>query len=241
MTDNSEVVDIDGLNVGSVSDLETIDPHPRQCVATNSKGEPCRHWAIAGTTVCKFHGGSAAIINSGVASSRYTNGRRSKWPKSLLAKVNDMENDTQLLAMSDEIRLLDGMLADALERADAGNDMILWSKLQDQVLAFKVGLQTKDRRKQAEAFTRITDISQQGAAVATGFKQAREIIQERAKIVDREQKRLVAMQVMITSEEAVRMMMKMILIVKENVTDRESRNKIITKINQMIIGHDGFA
>lgn len=34
----------------------------RRCVATNSKGERCRKFAIAGSTVCKTHGGSARHV-----------------------------------------------------------------------------------------------------------------------------------------------------------------------------------
>lgn len=36
----------------------------RRCRATNSKGEPCKKWAIVGGTVCDTHGGSSPQVRA---------------------------------------------------------------------------------------------------------------------------------------------------------------------------------
>jgi hypothetical protein len=40
----------------------TLPEGSHRCIATRSNGEPCRAWPVRGTSVCKWHGGSAPQV-----------------------------------------------------------------------------------------------------------------------------------------------------------------------------------
>lgn len=69
---NSEAIELPNRQ-----DTLLADNPERRCVATNSRGERCRKFAIYGSTVCRTHGGATKRVKGGCAHPR---GERFKPP-----------------------------------------------------------------------------------------------------------------------------------------------------------------
>src|SRR5262245_57591682 len=105
--------------------------HPvnkRMCGAKNRKGELCGRAPVPGRERCKLHGGNSLV---GVAVGTYKTGRYSKYlPQHLLDRYHEAAGDANLLALRDEIGVVDARLADLLKRVDTGESGARWKVLQ---------------------------------------------------------------------------------------------------------------
>ncbi len=86
-----------------------------RCHAHNRKGEQCRKPAVPGRTVCHYHGGKTPV---GAAAPAFKHGRYSKYlPKRWLERYEAALANPDLLALKDEIALIDLRIADLVEGA----------------------------------------------------------------------------------------------------------------------------
>lgn len=201
-----------------------------------SGGVPCGNRALPGTTVCKKHGGEGALAMTGVGNHQFKHGRYSKkLPKRLLANYEVTQTDAELLAMSDEIRLIDVLIAETLEEIDSGYDEKMWQKMSDHYDKFREALVGGDARGKATATERMRMTIERGLSQSQARSRLRELIQDRRRIVESEQKRLIAMRTMISSEDAIKMMIQISGIIKSRVRDKEDRNSVLAAINSMIL------
>jgi len=89
----------------------------RRCQARRKTGEPCRGPAVRGRNVCRMHGGSSL---SGVASPAWRHGRYSRYlPGGLRRRYERAAADQELLALRDEIALVDARSQELLGRIAA--------------------------------------------------------------------------------------------------------------------------
>src|SRR3954465_9212974 len=100
--------------------------HPMQCGAKTRSGAPCRTRPMPNGR-CRMHGGKSL---AGPASPSFTTGRHSKYlPRRLLARYQEMAHDAELLALRDEIALIDARIADVLGRVESGESSRIWREL----------------------------------------------------------------------------------------------------------------
>src|SRR3954452_17185048 len=100
--------------------------HPMQCGAKTRSGAPCRTRPMPNGR-CRMHGGKSL---AGAASPAFKTGRHSTYlPVRLLAGYQEAERDPELLALRDEIALIDSRLADVLSRVDSGESSRIWRSL----------------------------------------------------------------------------------------------------------------
>src|SRR4051812_28697546 len=108
--------------------METLytPDHPMQCGAKTRNGAPCRTRPMPNGR-CRMHGGKSL---SGPASPTFTTGRHSKYlPARLLARYQEMTQDAELLALRDEIALIDARISDVLQRVERGESSRIWREL----------------------------------------------------------------------------------------------------------------
>ena len=106
-----------------------------QCTAHSKRdGSPCRGKAVKGRTTCRMHGGT---IPRGLALPQTTHGRYSKdLPARLAGRYREAQSDPELLALRDEVALVDARLGDVLGRVDSGESGALWKQLSNSWQAF---------------------------------------------------------------------------------------------------------
>ena len=100
-----------------------------QCTAKSKRtGKQCKGWSVPGRTVCYQHGGATP---RGMALPQTKTGRYSRdLPTRLAARYQESLSDPDLLALREEIALIDARLGDLLKRVDSGESGVLWDLLQ---------------------------------------------------------------------------------------------------------------
>ena len=122
MTDEDNVIDVEAVEIANLpavvereasssegmelpnrQDTLLADNPERRCVATNSRGEQCRKFAIQGATVCRTHGGATRHIKN-KARIRVENASNRLMGKLIEFALDDTKPpDTQLKAIQNAL------------------------------------------------------------------------------------------------------------------------------------------
>ena len=192
-----------------------------QCTATVRRtGERCRRRAVTGYNVCQVHG--AGSPKKGRPGGRpIIHGRYSKkLPERLREKYEESRSDPELLALRDELALCDTRLEDLLGRVDSGESGAAWVNARKCLDAFLKEFYDDEGKHVNERLGDLRDAIQKGLDDYAAWGEIQILLEQRRKIVESEQKRLVAMQAVITVEKAMLLFGAITDVIKRNVTDR---------------------
>lgn len=171
------------------------------CGARTRAGHPCRNTAIMTNGRCRMHRGNS---NAGIGHPNFKHGRYSRYlPGDLLERYEEARRDPDLLAMKEEIALLDARLGDLLNRVMQGESRRLWGMVQDAYEQLKQAIRAKDATGMAFELSLLEDVIERGINDYDAWDAISGVIEQRRKIVETERKRLVDMQQMITAERAM--------------------------------------
>lgn len=195
-----------------------------------------------------MHGGKAL---SGIAAPALKTGRYSKHlPTRLMDRYQEARIDADLLALRDDIALLDARLEDVLAKVDTGEAGETWRALQETVHEFEkaergANSTTRETKKaeynhdREEAMRTIIVLCQAGMSDYAAWNEVKALLEQRRKHAETEQKRLVAMQQMITASDAVLMQTAILDIIKRNVTDRATLIALSADFGKLALGGAG--
>lgn len=188
-----------------------------QCTARNRRGEQCQHTAINGTSKCRFHGGASLV---GIASPTFKTGRHSKdLPTRLAARYTEALADPQLLELRDEIALVGTRQGELLTHLDSGLALERWKEAQAAYDSLMAAVRAKDSASLQAALHALGIALDAGMGDYAVWKELVELIEQRRKLVESEHKRLVAMQQMITAEQAMTLLAVVTDTVRKHVSD----------------------
>lgn len=191
-----------------------------QCTATSKRsGERCRNRPAIGRTLCHIHGGKTPV---GIAAPQTVTGRYSKHlPTRMLATYEASKADPELLALRDEIGLLDARLVDLLKRVDTGESGATWRALQAEYRAYREALAKADVPEMSARLKAIGSLITQGVADEAAWVDVRATVEHRRRLVESERKRLVDMQQMVTGEQAALLVRSLMQAIRDHVHDRD--------------------
>lgn len=202
--------------------MSTAD-NPRICGAKRRNGEPCRNRPMANGR-CKFHGGMSPV---GMASGNFTHGRYSKLlPRDLATRYRRAVKDADLLVMSDEIALLDARLGELLGAVQSGGGGASWQMARDHFGAFVVAMRGGDTARVALAVEDLRRVLDGGVHAEENWQLVYEVIEQRRRLVETEQRRRLAAGTMLKAEEAQVLIAALLEAVRDNVSDRDTRAAI---------------
>ncbi len=190
-----------------------------QCTATSKRtGARCGPQAVTGRATCRHHGGRSP---RGLAHPRTKSGRYSKdLPTRLAERYREAAADPDLLALRDEIRLIDARLADVLSTVDTGESGRAWRELKRAHAALVVAQRRGDGGREAAHLGAIGAIVNAGDADRAAWADDLSLVEARRRLSESEQKRLVAMSQTITAEQAMALVGALVDAVRRHVTDR---------------------
>lgn len=198
------------------------------CGAKTRSGPPCATRAVMPNGRCRMHGGTSL---SGPAHPNLTVGRYSKHlPTRMGERYQQALTDPELLAMREEVALIDSRLSDVLSRVDTGESGAIWAELQKAWKVFRTG----PIPKRAEAAARISELISDGASDYEAWQEVREIVDQRARLVANERQRLVQMQQMLSVEQAMTLMAAVADAVKKHVHDRDALAAISADLTRIV-------
>ena len=204
-----------------------------QCTAkSKTSGKRCKNAAEPGFTVCRFHGGKTPV---GVAAPSFRTGRYSKhMPVRMLERYEQSLDDPELLNMRAEIALVDSRLEDLLGRADTGESKALWEKMRKTADKLLRAFESDDLASMHVSILELDRLVGSGLADREIWYEIQTLIEQRRKVVEAEQKRLVAMQQMVTAEQAMSLVAGLLSAVKQHVSDRDTLTAIQAEFIRLV-------
>jgi predicted nucleic acid-binding Zn-ribbon protein len=202
-------------------------------------GEPraCRRPVSAEGQRCRVHGGASP---AGIASPHFKHGRRGKYlPTRLLERYEEAVGDSELLALRDEIALIDVRINELLERIDTGESAALWAQLGAKFEKMQQAYASQDDSGFARAVKGLGAIIEQGGRADQVWDDIGNVIEQRRKLVESERKRLVDMQQMLTAEQAMTLLAAVVDVVRRNVTDRDALAAISADVKRIVLAGPG--
>jgi hypothetical protein len=179
-----------------------------------------------------MHGGRTLV---GLAALRLITGRYSKLLSTRLeADYERSAHDPELLALRRELALVDVGINDLLGRVDRGEAGRLWHHAPAAWQTFKHAQAEGRPLLQTCAALELDELLEQAVGDKAAWHEILQFIEQRRKLVEGEAKRLMAMQQMMTKEEAMLWLSILVAILKRHITDRETLQKICLDLNALV-------
>src|SRR5918992_2204187 len=205
---------------------------------TKHDGTPCERSPVRGRTRCRVHGGKTLV---GTASPTYRNGRYSAYvPERLRARYEQAEGDVELLSLRSELALTDARLMDLLARVNTGESGQLWANLKKAHEEFKVYRLARDVPKMNVALAKIEALLDSAGQDHTAWGEIGKLIEQRRKLTESEAKRLITLQQMLTTEDAMAIAHRLVDIVTRHVTDRQVLSAIVVEMRALTERSNGL-
>jgi hypothetical protein len=205
----------------------------QRCGAKNKQnGGTCENWVVRGRTRCRLHGGKALV---GSACPHFRSGRYSAYlPERLRERYEQAEGDAELLSLKSEVALTDARLIDLLARVDTGESGQLWANLKKAHEEFKVYRLARDVPKMNVALAKIEALLDSAVQDHTAWGEIGTLIEQRRKLTESEAKRLITLQQMLTTEEAMALAYRLVDIVTRHVTDKHVLRDIVVDLTALV-------
>lgn len=219
-----------------------MTPEQRRCTARRKNGQGhCTSFAMANGK-CRVHGGASL---SGLASPVLVSGRYSKHlPTRLIGRYEAALSDPELLALRDDVSLLDTRIGQVVAALDTGESRECWvalmatvSTLEDQwQKLLDDGEPPEEMERTIESIGRLV---RAGLSEGYVWSEIRGLLKERAALVASEQKRLVDMQQYVTAEKALLFVSAVMDSVRRHVHDRDALIAISADLGRLADVRDG--
>lgn len=210
-------------------------PHCK--VIIKKTGQQCRRYAVIGYEVCQYHGAGSpyqgrpgGITKKSMRSA--TASRHSKFlPSRLAAYYEASENDPELLSMRSELHLIDTRIAEILNRVDTGEAGKYWAKIKESYQDLSDALYRKDSEGVNINLRSMGMIISKGTADYAVWNEITELVEQRRKLVESEQRRVEKARLILRVDEAAKLMGALTSAVRKHVTD----DRVLIAIQQEFV------
>jgi hypothetical protein len=201
------------------------------CGAKTRSGAPCKQHPMPNGR-CRMHGGKSL---GGLASPTFKHGRYSKYmPTRLAERYMQGLKDTELLSLRHELALLDIHIGDQIRHIDTGESTSMFYRLKQAYVDFAKATASNDTPSAQLALAQLGDIITQGIAEVEVWKDIYTAVEQRRKLAESERRRMVEMQQIITTEEAMSLMAAVVQVIREYVTDRTTLVSISNRLKELL-------
>lgn len=203
-----------------------------KCGAKTKAGTPCKKAGMENGR-CRLHGGATP---RGIAHPNTKHGRYSKdLPTKLSSKYEAALADRRLLELRDEVAIIDIRLSDLLRGVDRGGASELWSTLEGMVEEWRAA--DEDDREKIRG--RIFAMIERGAKDWQRWRDVFGTIEKRVRVAESERRRLVEMQQMMTSEQAMVLLASVVDTIRKHVTDPNTLRGISSDLRSVLARESG--
>lgn len=181
---------------------------------------------------CRIHGG---LTPSGMQSAQFRTGKYSKvLPARLASRYQEALSDGALLELREEISLIDARLSDLISRVESGESGEVWRLLRSTYAEFTRARRSEKIPEMTAALSDIEALIVRGLADYSAWQDISQTLEQRRKLVESERKRLVEMQQMITTEQAMILLAAIVDTVRRHVPDKSALSAISADITKLI-------
>jgi len=175
-----------------------------------------------------------------VAAPGFKHGRYSKYlPGRLVGRYEEARADPELLALRDEIALVDVRVVELLQRLETGESPRGWAQLRGVYDSLERAQSNNDAQGIATALQTFESIIEGGGQEDATWGETIALLNQRRKLVESERKRLVEMQQMITTEQALALLARIQRVILDNVDDRRVITAISAEFKRIAVVESG--
>lgn len=199
---------------------------PKCAGKSRQTGLPCKRGPTAGSRYCKFHGGR---IPKGADSPRYKHGRYSRHlPSNLAQKYGEALADPDLMELRDEVALLHTRLCQLIE---SGESLPLWDKTAEAYADLRQAMVDKDDVAIAAGLSLLENYLRRGKADSMRWREIYQTVNNVTRIKEREHKRAVALQQMMTLEQFMLIIGKIADIARKTITNKDDLKQFTQELD----------
>ncbi len=190
-------------------------------------GERCKAPAITGRTKCRVHGGKTHV--AGPTHPSWKHGNRSKYiPTRLAEKYAESLSDPHLTEYRQDIGLLEARLYELLQ---TGESLPLWDKTQDAYRELRAEMASGNQAGIAYALSSLESLINRGMADALRWAEVYRVTEQIGKTKEREHKRMVQAQQMVSAEQLLAMFAQIADAAKRTFTNKEELRSFAQTLN----------
>ena len=165
---------------------------------------------------------------------RYQTGKYSKYaPARLVERAQAALDDPELLSLREEIALLEARIQDVLSKCETRDSNARWKELETAYLDLEAihtgarNIKPEDHARELKAaLLRIKALVRSGSEERANWAEISNLIEQRRRLVESEQKRLERMNQFITTSEALGIITQVLESVKRHVPSAQVRKLI---------------
>lgn len=194
-----------------------------ECGAKKRDGTPCKAPAMANGR-CRIHGGKSP---KGMLVNTYKTGKYSKYlPARMQERYTAAVNDSELLSLRSDLALMEARIADLLTRVDTGEAGKAWQEIKAVYRDLSYNFNAKNTTGVMRSMADMQGILDRGYADYQAWNELQACLEQKRRLQESEQKRLVAMGQMVTAEEGMGLAMALLNAVRSVVSDRRQLSAI---------------
>ncbi len=210
------------------------EPVPFEPCGANTKSGngPCKLAPVRGSKRCRLHGG---LSLKGPAHPNWQGGiswerRRGHLPGRMLPAADEANRDSELASLRNEIIAADARIADLMMQADLGGGGKIFQDLVEKWREFK----RAPYNQRGPIEDEIDALLELGSTDNYVWEEIRLQQDHKRKLVEGEQKRLLAMSAMIPAEKALAAFRAVLIVVGEVVEDRDDLAEISRRVSHIM-------
>lgn len=187
-----------------------------------------------GSTKCYVHGGATP---SGIASPHFKHGRYSKaMPAPLQESYHRSRTDPHNLEFNDDIALIDAMILATLPKLETRESGAAWKAIKKSIGDLRKAFANENYGACLVTVDEMNEIVNEQLLFYATEEEIKHSLEQRRKLVESEQKRRIAMQQFVDSQDAMAMATALLQSVKENVTDASTLTAIQATFTRLTLG-----
>ena len=215
-----------------IKEIQIIKEGERCAGKRWADGERCKKMPVTGRRYCRSHGGTRA---AGLASGRFKTGKYSKFlPARMLSGYHALLKSGDQLNLAHELAVLDARLQDLLTRVDTEESGALWGKLQEAWGKWEVSEKRGDVGGMEGAIGELGGLIGKGHADYEAWGAIQKVIEQRRKVADTEQRRMVSSVTVIQQQEALALMAAVTEVITRHVTDKKALTSIVVDMHHLM-------
>ena len=181
---------------------------------------------------CRMHGGK---VPNGMMLPQTKTGRYSKYlPVRLAGRYEEAQRDEDLLALREEVALVDARIADLLDRVDTGESGDAWKQAEQALEEFRQALAEQNATKRKMAFAALSVAINNGRQDYDAWNEIHKLVDQRRRLVESERKRLEQMGQMVAVEQFMLLIAQIVDLLRRHVHDRDTLATLSAEINRLV-------
>jgi len=155
-------------------------------------------------------------------------------PQHLYERFEEARQDPDLLSVRNDLALMEARLTQLMERIDEGASEQCWRDLKERFGDLKRARRIHDKDAEEMALAKIEDTIERGERDTDTWEDVRKTIELKVKLSQAELKRLMAMNQILTVENAMTLLGRVVDAVKRHVQDEQALAAIGAEFSRMV-------